>query len=219
MVRLMTTTPSASPSKRISKTVVPSSSRDDIPAIKVAASERPPVDIVERPKKITAHGLSFFYGASQALFDMSLTIPEKCVSAFIGPSGCGKSTFLRCLNRMNDMIEGRVSPGSIQIDGTDIYDPKTDVVELRKRVGMVFQKSNPFPKSIFENIAYGPRVAGLNDRAKLKEIVETCLKQAALWTEVKGSLGRFGSETFRWTAATAVYRPSIGNQPGCSVDG
>lgn len=183
----MTTTPSVK-KKRIGSKVVPIPSREDTPAIKVAASERPLIDIVDRPKKITAEGLSFFYNETQALFDVSLSIPDKCVTAFIGPSGCGKSTFLRCLNRMNDMIEGTRLTGDIRIDGTDIYAPKTDVVELRKRVGMVFQKSNPFPKSIFENIAYGPRVAGVKDRARLKEIVETCLKQAALWSEVKDRL-------------------------------
>ena len=153
------------------------------PTISINAPDRV-TDIDAHPEKVKADGLSFFYGQTQALFDVSLSIPQNCVTAFIGPSGCGKSTFLRCLNRMNDMIEGTQLTGRVTIDGADIYDPQTDVVELRKRVGMVFQKSNPFPKSIFENIAYGPRVAGNNNRAKLQEIVERCLKQAALWEEV-----------------------------------
>ena len=132
--------------------------------------------------------MSFYYGEMQALFDVNLAVPKQCVTAFIGPSGCGKSTYLRCLNRMNDMIEGTRLEGKVTIDGEDIYAPKTDVVELRKNVGMVFQKSNPFPKSIFENIAYGPRVGGNRDKAKLQEIVERCLKRSALWEEVKDRL-------------------------------
>ncbi len=138
--------------------------------------------------KISVTGLDFFYGLNQALFDITLKVPENCVTALIGPSGCGKSTFLRCLNRMNDMIEGTRLSGSVLLDGEDIYRPRTDVVELRKRVGMVFQKSNPFPKTIFENIAYGPKVAGMRKRAVLQEIVEYSLKQAALWDEVKDRL-------------------------------
>jgi len=134
--------------------------------------------------------LDFFYGAHQALLDITLRVPENCVTALIGPSGCGKSTFLRCLNRMNDMIEDTRLSGTILLDGEDIYRPRTDVVELRKRVGMVFQKSNPFPKTIFENIAYGPKVAGLRKRAVLREVVEHSLKQAALWDEVKDRLNQ-----------------------------
>ena len=158
------------------------------PSIEVKVDGKSAVDLGAQKEKISARSLSFFYGQTQALFDVSLSIPEKCVTAFIGPSGCGKSTFLRCMNRMNDMIEGTRLEGDMRIDGEDIYDAKTDVVELRKRVGMVFQKSNPFPKSIFENIAYGPRVAGIRDRAKLQEIVERCLKNAALWEEVQHRL-------------------------------
>ena len=129
--------------------------------------------------------LNFYYGPKQALSDVSLVIPQHCVTALIGPSGCGKSTFLRCLNRMNDMIDGTRVEGEILLDGQDIRGPKVDVVELRKRVGMVFQKSNPFPKSIFENVAYGPRVAGVRGQAVLHEIVEKSLQRAALWEEVK----------------------------------
>lgn len=140
--------------------------------------------------KVMISDLDFFYGAHQALLDITLRVPENCVTALIGPSGCGKSTFLRCLNRMNDMIEDTRLSGTILLDGEDIYRPRTDVVELRKRVGMVFQKSNPFPKTIFENIAYGPKVAGLRKRAVLREVVEHSLKQAALWDEVKDRLNQ-----------------------------
>jgi phosphate transport system ATP-binding protein len=132
--------------------------------------------------------LSFWYGPSQALFDVSLVIPEHAVVALIGPSGCGKSTFLRCLNRMNDLIEGTRHSGEILLDGQDIHDPNVDLVDLRRRVGMVFQKSNPFPKSVFENVAFGPRVAGVRDRRRLADIAERCLRQAALWEEVKDRL-------------------------------
>lgn len=140
------------------------------------------------PSKIAATDLNFWYGPKQALHQINLSIPENCVTAFIGPSGCGKSTFLRCLNRMNDMIEHTRIEGEILLDGREIRGPKVDVVELRKRVGMVFQKSNPFPKSIFENIAYGPRVSGIRSRAKLQEIVEISLRRAALWDEVADRL-------------------------------
>lgn len=138
--------------------------------------------------KVRAKNVDFFYGDNQVLFDVSLDIPEKSVTALIGPSGCGKSTFLRTLNRMNDIIEGTRHTGDILLEGTDVYDPSIDVVLLRKRVGMVFQKSTPFPKSIFDNIAYGPKVAGLKNKAKLAEIVETSLQRAALWDEVKDRL-------------------------------
>jgi len=138
--------------------------------------------------KIETRGLNFFYGDSQALFDISLAVPERSVMAFIGPSGCGKSTFLRTLNRMNDIIEGTRHTGEVLLEGVDIFAPHIDVVALRKRVGMVFQKSTPFPKSIFDNIAYGPRIAGERDRRKLAAIVESSLQRAALWTEVKDRL-------------------------------
>lgn len=137
---------------------------------------------------IQARNVNFFYGPDQALTDISLSVPTQQVTALIGPSGCGKSTFLRCLNRMNDMIEATRIEGEVLLDGENIYRPGTDVVNLRKRVGMVFQKSNPFPKSIFENIAYGPRVAGLRRKSKLYEIAEKSLKRAALWDEVKDRL-------------------------------
>ncbi|MEQ8209783.1 MAG: phosphate ABC transporter ATP-binding protein PstB [Lacipirellulaceae bacterium] len=145
-------------------------------------------DLLSRPKKVCTKNVDFFYGPHQALHGISLDMPENMVTALIGPSGCGKSTFLRCLNRMNDMIENTIVRGDILLDGQDIYKSRTDVVELRKRVGMVFQKSNPFPKSIYDNIAYGPRVAGVKKRSVLDEIVEKCLQQSALWDEVKDRL-------------------------------
>ncbi len=138
--------------------------------------------------KLDVRNLNFFYGDKQALFDVSMTVAERSVTAFIGPSGCGKSTFLRTLNRMNDIIEGTSHNGQVLLEGQDIYARDVDVVALRKRVGMVFQKSTPFPKSIFENVAYGPRVAGQKQYKALVEIVEQSLKRAALWDEVKDRL-------------------------------
>ncbi len=140
-------------------------------------------------EKILTENMDLYYGAKQALKKISIKIPEKKVTAFIGPSGCGKSTFLRSLNRMNDLIDGVKIEGNILIDGINIYDHNIDVVTLRKKVGMVFQKSNPFAKSIYENVAYGPRINGLKDRKQLDEIVETALKNAAIWDEVKDRLG------------------------------
>ena len=132
--------------------------------------------------------LSFFYGTTQTLFDISVDLIPQEVTALIGPSGCGKSTFLRCLNRMNDTIVGARAEGMISLDGHNIYDDRIDVVQLRKKVGMVFQKSNPFPTSIFENVAFGPRVHGLRDKSKLEELVEWSLRKADLWEEVKNRL-------------------------------
>lgn len=140
--------------------------------------------------KVHVENMNFFYGQVQALFKINISIPEKKVTAFIGPSGCGKSTFLRTLNRMNDIIDGTRIEGKILIDDNDIYSPITDVVELRRKVGMIFQKSNPFPKSIFDNVAYGPKIHGVNDKHKLSEIVENCLIKAALWDEVKDRLDK-----------------------------
>ncbi len=158
------------------------------PTVRQPAVARNVTELSERAKKVAAIDVDFFYGTHQALHGISLEVPENCVTALIGPSGCGKSTFLRCLNRMNDMIDETALKGQILLDGIDIYQRGTDVVELRKRVGMVFQKSNPFPKSIYENVAYGPRVAGIKKRAVLDEIVEKCLQQSALWDEVENRL-------------------------------
>lgn len=138
--------------------------------------------------KIKAKNLNLYYGQKQALKDISIDIPKNQVTAFIGPSGCGKSTFLRSINRMNDLIDNVKIDGSIYLDGTNIYDKSIDPVVLRKRVGMVFQKYNPFPKTIYENVAYGPKVNGITDKNKLDEIVETSLKNSALWDEVKDRL-------------------------------
>jgi phosphate transport system ATP-binding protein len=159
---------------------------------------------------IDINSVDFFYGETQALHGINLAIPAKQVTAFIGPSGCGKSTLLRCLNRMNDLIDGtRIARGSIRIRGVDIYQPDVDVIELRKRVGMVFQKSNPFPKSIYENITYGLRLQGLRDRARLDEVVEKSLRGAALWDEVKdrlhaSGLGLSGGQQQRLCIARAI---------------
>jgi phosphate transport system ATP-binding protein len=142
--------------------------------------------------KLSARSVSFFYGTKQALKDISLDIPANQVTAFIGPSGCGKSTFLRCFNRMNDLIDGSRLEGEIFLDDEDIYAPEVDVVGLRKEIGMVFQKPNPFPMSIYDNVAYGPRIHGVKKRTELDEIVEKSLRQAALWDEVKDELRKSG---------------------------
>ncbi|MFM7150504.1 MAG: phosphate ABC transporter ATP-binding protein PstB [Gemmataceae bacterium] len=135
-----------------------------------------------------ARQVSFWYGSKQVLFDISLSVPENSIMALIGPSGCGKSTFLRLLNRMNDLIPGTRIQGVVSLDGTNIYAPRTNLVKLRRRVGMVFQKSTAFPKSIFENVVFGPRIAGVRNAAVLHEICERCLRGAALWEEVKDRL-------------------------------
>jgi phosphate transport system ATP-binding protein len=138
---------------------------------------------------LAAGGLSLFYGETQALKSVDLEMPERRITALIGPSGCGKSTFLRCFNRMNDPIPGVRIEGSVKVEGLDVNDPGVDLEKLRKRVGMVFQKSNPFPMSITENVSYGPRMAGIKDKSRLAEIVERSLVQADLWQEVRDRLG------------------------------
>ncbi len=150
--------------------------------------------MVKEDLKIIVEDLDFFYGGLKALDGVNIQIPERKVTALIGPSGCGKSTFLRVLNRMNDLIPGTRLEGKVLIDGHDIYADNIDVVELRKKIGMVFQKSNPFPKSIFDNVAYGLRIHGSKDRVILAEIVEESLKRAALWDEVKDDLKRSAME-------------------------
>jgi phosphate transport system ATP-binding protein len=143
---------------------------------------------------MTARDVNVFYGAKQAIRSVSIDVSREHVTAFIGPSGCGKSTFLRCLNRMNDTVDSARVEGRIELDGQDIYAPEMDVVQLRARVGMVFQKPNPFPKSIYENIAYGPRIHGLaSAKADMDGIVENALKRAGLWDEVKDRLGESGT--------------------------
>jgi phosphate transport system ATP-binding protein len=151
-------------------------------------SGRQPTDSKQERTKFEVRDLDFWYGPAQALHNITLTIAERSVLALIGPSGCGKSTFLRTLNRMNDLIEGTRHTGQLLLDSQDIYRRDIDLVDLRRRVGMVFQKSNPFPKSIFENVVFGPRVAGLRNLALLQEICERCLRRAALWDEVRDRL-------------------------------
>lgn len=141
-----------------------------------------------KPVKIRATDVDFYYGKFHALKKIGIQVPSNQVTALIGPSGCGKSTFLRCLNRMNDLIDGTKIEGKIELDGEDIYASVVDPVELRKVVGMVFQKPNPFPMSIFDNVAYGPRIHGMRNRGDLEAVVERCLTQAALWDEVKDKL-------------------------------
>ena len=153
-----------------------------------------PIEPGKRSTRLTARDVTVHYGAKQALFGISIDIPDRAVTSFIGPSGCGKSTFLRCINRMNDTIVGARVEGKITLDNRDIYDPDLDVVELRARVGMVFQKANPFPKSIYDNVAYGPRIHGLaRSRAEMDEIVHSSLRKAGLWQEVKDRLGEPGT--------------------------
>jgi phosphate transport system ATP-binding protein len=165
--------------------------------------------------KLRVRGFNFFYGPVQSLFKIDLDIPENQVTAFIGPSGCGKSTLLRCMNRLNDLIEGARHEGDILIDDVDIFNPLIDITDLRKRVGMVFQKSNPFPKSIHENVAYGPRLQGLKNRTVLDEIVERSLRGAGLWEEVKdrlhkSALGLSGGQQQRLCIARALaVKPDV----------
>ncbi len=148
------------------------------------------LDISIPMAKISTRNLNFFYSNAQALFDINVDIPPRQITALIGPSGCGKSTFLRTLNRMNDIIDGIRIEGSVLIDGQEIYDESVDPVVLRKKVGMVFQKSNPFPKSVSDNVAYGPRIHGTRNRIRLEEIVERSLQRAGLWDEVKDRLNK-----------------------------
>ena len=159
--------------------------------------------------KVSIQNMDLYYGDVHALKNLNLEIPANQVTAFIGPSGCGKSTCIKSLNRMNDLIDGCKITGTIKIDGEDIYDPRTDVTLLRKRAGMVFQKANPFPMSVYDNIAYGPRVHGIKNRAKLDEIVENSLRGAALWDEVKdrlkkSALGLSGGQQQRLCIARAL---------------
>lgn len=180
----------------------------DLYMIKSSTVRTPDEEV--RPIRIKARNVNVFYGEKQALFDVSIDIPEKAVTAFIGPSGCGKSTFLRCFNRMNDTIEGSRVEGHIELDGTSIIDSSIDVVELRARIGMVFQKPNPFPKSIYENIAYGPRIHGLaRSKSELDHIVERSLQRAGLFNEVKDRLhepgtGLSGGQQQRLCIARAI---------------
>ncbi len=179
------------------------------PALLLEAKEATSAELAPE-LKMTARNIDLWYGEKQALFDVSLDIYDSSVTALIGPSGCGKSTFLRCLDRMNDVIEGCRMTGAITLDGEDIYSPEVDPVQLRARVGMVFQKPNPFPKSIFENVAYGPRIHGLaTSKAELEEIVVKSLTRAGLFEEVKDRLkepgtGLSGGQQQRLCIARAI---------------
>ena len=200
------------------KTVVAPSGRESLDPASAGKDANP---------KITVSNLDFFYGKTQALHGISVTIPERIVMAFIGPSGCGKSTFLRTLNRMNDVIPGTRVAGEVLIDERDIYAPGTDVVELRRKVGMVFQKSNPFPKSIFDNVAYGLRINRLTSTSsELADRVEQALKDAALWEEVKdrlktSALSLSGGQQQRLCIARALaVRPEVVlmDEPASALD-
>jgi phosphate transport system ATP-binding protein len=196
-------------------------------AVPERADESHPPSRTADTAKIAVHDLNFYYGKAQALHGVSLEIPERIVMAFIGPSGCGKSTFLRTLNRMNDVIPATRVEGQVLIDGRDIYEPGTDVVELRRKVGMVFQKSNPFPKSIFDNVAYGLRINRLTaSKEELAGRVEQALKDAALWEEVKdrlksSALSLSGGQQQRLCIARALaIRPEVVlmDEPASALD-
>ena len=167
-------------------------------------------DVQTETNKIEARKVQVFYGTNHALKDVDVDILDKTVTAFIGPSGCGKSTFLRCLNRMNDTVASARVEGMITLEGENIYDPRVDPVQLRAKIGMVFQKPNPFPKSIYDNVAYGPKIHGLTrTKAELDEVVEACLRKAALWNEVKDRLqspgtGLSGGQQQRLCIARAI---------------
>ena len=204
-----------------------SSPRSSVPSLAAVAQRGPQPSADTRPPKIQAEALNFYYGETRALQEITLGVQPNLVTAFIGPSGCGKSTFLRTLNRMNDIIPGTRVEGRVLIDGTDIYGPGVDVVGLRRRVGMVFQKSNPFPKSVFDNIAYGLRVNGMaGSRADVAARVEESLHQAALWDEVKdrlhdSALAMSGGQQQRLCIARALaVRPDIllMDEPASALD-
>jgi phosphate transport system ATP-binding protein len=207
--------------------MIPKTAQIQTPAVGVLAAERREDIVNVKENKISVRDLNFFYGKSQALHNISLDIKEREVMAFIGPSGCGKSTFLRTLNRMNDTIAGARVEGSVLIDGQNVYQPGTDVVSLRRRVGMVFQKSNPFPKSIFENVAYGIRINRMAaNNADLNDRVEKALTDAALWEEVKDRLktsafGLSGGQQQRLCIARALaVQPEVilMDEPASALD-
>jgi phosphate transport system ATP-binding protein len=182
----------------------------------IASATQPSSSAPLTPPVIEVDSLDFYYGKSKALHNISLKIPARQVTAFIGPSGCGKSTLLRCFNRMNDLVEGaRIGAGEVRIQGVNIYDPKVDVIALRRQVGMVFQKSNPFPKSIYQNVSYGLELQGITDKKRLDTAVEKSLRGAALWDEVKdrlhsSALGLSGGQQQRLCIARAVaVEPSV----------
>ncbi|WP_339513697.1 phosphate ABC transporter ATP-binding protein PstB [Pseudomonas sp. RL_15y_Pfl2_60] len=183
--------------------------------ISALGREKQSLDLNKETTAIQVPGLDLFYGEKQALFDVKMNIPKQRVTAFIGPSGCGKSTLLRTFNRMNDLVDGCRIEGEVNLDGTNIYRKGEDVADLRRRVGMVFQKPNPFPKSIYENVVYGLRIQGVNQKRVLDETVEWALKSAALWDEVKdrlheSALGLSGGQQQRLVIArTVAVQPEV----------
>jgi phosphate transport system ATP-binding protein len=174
------------------------------PAVPAGSRETPSVDV---------RGFGFYYGARQVLRDLSFSIERRSVTAIIGPSGCGKSTFLRSINRLNDLIPGTRHEGEILVEGTPVYGPGVDLVALRQRVGMVFQRPNPFPKSIFDNVAYGPALNALVTKRDLPDLVERCLRQAALWDEVKDRLDEPGTGLSGGQQQRLCIARALGNQP------
>jgi phosphate transport system ATP-binding protein len=193
--------------------------------VSIGIDKRPPGGN-GHPVKLSVKDLNFYYGSQQALEDINIEIPANQVTAFIGPSGCGKSTFLRCFNRMNETILGTRIQGTILLDGSDLYGPDMDVVDVRRRVGMVFQKSNPFPKTIFDNVAYGLRINGMKDKRKIGEIVEKSLVDSAIWDEVKdrlseSALGLSGGQQQRLCIARALaVQPEVilMDEPASALD-
>jgi len=172
----------------------PETIRRDTPKVKLESIAKPMTDAPAAAPIIDVENVDFYYGEKQALKSINVEIAAKKATAFIGPSGCGKTTLLRCLNRMNDLVLGTRLTGSIKLDGKNIYDPSTDIIQLRRRVGMIFQKWNPFPKSIYENVVYGLRIVGINNRHLLDEVVEKSLRRAALWDEVKDNLHKSAAD-------------------------
>ena len=168
---------------------------------------------------ISAKNLNLWYGDFKALKSISLDVGEKEITALIGPSGCGKSTFLKTLNRMNDLVPNVRIEGDVRLRGEDIFSKEMQLTDLRRRVGMVFQKANPFPMSIYDNIAYGPKLHGVHNKAELDELVESSLRGAALWDEVKDRLQEERAGPFRRPAAAPVHRPGTGGQAGSAADG
>ena len=196
-------------------TLAPVTSSLEMESMDPHDSNVPRAHSAQGQSKLRVQGFNFFYGPVQSLFKIDVEIPEHQVTAFIGPSGCGKSTLLRCMNRLNDLIEGNRHEGNILLDGVDIFNPTIDSTDLRKRVGMVFQKSNPFPKSIYENVAYGPRLQGVKNRTVLEGTVESSLRGAGLWDEVKdrlheSALGLSGGQQQRLCIARALaVKPEV----------
>jgi phosphate transport system ATP-binding protein len=186
-----------------------------VPAPKVTLAPRPPATRPSTPESpaVDVRDFSFFYGRRQALRNLNFAIERKSVTAIIGPSGCGKSTFLRSINRLNDLIPGVRHQGDILVEGTSVYGARTDLVSLRQRVGMVFQRPNPFPKTVFDNVAYGPALNALVSRRDLPDVVERCLRQAALWDEVKDRLDEPGTGLSGGQQQRLCIARALGNQP------